>query len=339
MAKQFYGNMPDGTPVEEITIANGGLSATIITYGANLTKLVYAGKDVVLGFNNLEEYLPTVGSIGITVGRYANRIADGKFTLNGVQYDVGCNENGVAHLHGGFKGFDKHVWTVTALTDNSVTFRLISPDGDMGYPGTMTADVCYTVEENDTLAISYRAVCDKDTVVNLTNHAYFNLNGYDGGDILDTELCIHADTFLPVDDHLIPTGERRAVAGTAFDFRTAKPIGCDIGADDEQLRIGKGYDINFCLGDAPDYRHAVSAYSPRSGIRMDCYTNEPGVQLYTGNMLECDFGKGGPLYKHQGFCLETQHYPDSPNQLSFPTTVLKAGDTYESITRYAFSKE
>ncbi len=339
MEKRIYGTMPDGTSVEEITIQKGELSATIISYGAILTKLVYAGKDVVLGFNTLEEYLPTPGSIGITVGRYANRIADGKFTLNGVEYDVGCNENGKTHLHGGVKGFDKYVWTITDVTDTSVMFRLVSPDGDMGYPGTMTADVCYTVEDNNTLAISYRAVCDKDTVVNLTNHSYFNLNGYDGGDILDTELYINADTYLPVDEKLIPTGERRTVEGTAFDFRTAKPISRDIEKDDEQLRIGKGYDHNFCLGDSLKYRHAVSAYAPRTGIRMDCYTNEPGVQLYTGNMLSVDFGKGGPLSKHQGFCLETQHYPDSPNQPSFPTTVLKAGDIFESITRYAFSKK
>lgn len=340
MQRQLYGHLPNGTAVEQITLnGKGGLSASFITYGAILTNLVFEGKDVVLGQTSLEDYLPAIGCIGITVGRYGNRIAKGKFALNGVEYDVGCNEAGRGHLHGGFEGFDKRVWTVTDLCENSVEMQLVSPDGDMGYPGELTVWVRFTLEDDNSLAISYRAVSDKDTVFNPTNHAYFNLNGFDGGDILDTELCIHAETITPVDELLIPTGERMPVDGTPFDFRTPKPIGRDIGGDHPQIAIGGGYDHNFCIADTCEYRHAVSAYSPRSGIRMDCYTTEPGVQLYTANFLESDFGKGGPLFQHQGFCLETQHFPDSPNQPTFPSTVLKAGETFESFTRYRFTKE
>lgn len=339
MQKQVYGHMPDGTAVEQITLTGkGGLTATFITYGAIITNLLFEGKDVVLGQTNLEDYFKCIGYIGTTVGRYANRIAEGKFTLNGEQYDVGCNEEDRGHLHGGFKGFDKAVWTVTDLAESRAVLHHVSPDGDMGYPGTLTVDVTFTVEDDNTLAITYRAVCDKDTVVNLTNHTYFNLNGYDGGDVLDTELQINAESILPVDKLLIPTGDYLPVEGTPFDFRTAKPIGRDITVLHEQIVIGGGYDHNFCLGQTREYRHAVSAYSPRSGIRMDCYTDEPGVQLYTGNGLESDCGKGGPMSRYQGFCLETQHFPDSPNQPQFPSTVLKAGEVYESLTRYTFTK-
>ena len=286
-----YGVLPNGTPVEKITLqGKGSLSLAFITYGAIITELNYGGTDVVLGQTNLEDYQKCIGCIGITVGRYANRIAKGKFTLNGVEYDVGCNEgNGRGHLHGGVVGFDKYVWTVTALSENSATLQIVSPDGDMGYPGTMTVSVTFTIEDDDTLAIAYRADTDKDTVVNLTNHAYFNLNGYAGGDILDTELTVFADGYLPVDELLIPLGEIADVTDTPFDFREPKAIGRDINAQDVQLVLGGGYDHNFCLnGSEREYRHAVSAYSPRSGIRMDCYTDLPGVQLYTANFLESD---------------------------------------------------
>jgi aldose 1-epimerase len=215
MQKRPYGVLSDGTPVDEITLTGkGGLTVTCITYGAIITSMIFEGKDVVLGQTCLEDYLKGIGSVGVTVGRYANRIAKGKFTLNGKEYDVGCNETGRGHLHGGTVGFDKHVWTVTDLCENSTQLRLISPDGDMGYPGTLITDVRFTVEDDNSIAIFYRAGTDKDTVINLTNHAYFNLNGYDGGDILDTQLQIHADTILPVDDMLIPTETRMPVAGT-----------------------------------------------------------------------------------------------------------------------------
>lgn len=340
MQKQLYGYMPDGTPVEQFTlVGKGGLSATFITYGAILTNLVFEGKDVVLGQTSLEDYFKCIGYIGTTVGRYANRIAGGLFSLNGTTYNVGCNEEGRGHLHGGVKGFDKYVWSILDLTENSAELQIVSPDGDMGYPGTMTLTVRFTVEDDNSLALTYRAVSDKDTVINPTNHTYFNLNGFDGGTVLDTELQINADSILPVDTLLIPTGDYLPVDGTPFDFRAAKPIGRDIALEDEQLALGSGYDHNFCLGNTCEYRHAVSAYSPRSGIRMDCYTTEPGVQLYTGNCLESDCGKGGPMVRHQGFCLETQHFPDSPNHPQFPSVVLKAGEVFESFTRYTFTKE
>ncbi len=340
MQTQPFGTLPNGTAVESITICGkGGLSATVLTYGAILQKLVFEGTDVVLGHNKLEEYLPAIGYIGTTVGRYANRIAAGKFTLNGISYDVGCNETGRGHLHGGMEGFDKRVWTVGDLCENSVELQLVSPDGDMGYPGELTLSVRYTIEDNNTLALAYHAVCDKDTVFNPTNHTYFNLNGCDGDTILDIELCINADTITPVDELLIPTGEQMAVDGTAFDFRVAKPIGRDIHDNHPQMLLGGGYDHNFCLGETCEYRHAVSAFAPRTGIRMDCYTTEPGVQLYTSNFLESPTGKCGPMVQYQGFCLETQHFPDSRNQPTFPSAVLKAGDTFESLTRYTFTKE
>lgn len=337
--KTLYGTMPDGTEVYKVTLTGkGGMSLSLITYGGIITELWYKGKDVVLGHTCLEDYLRSDGSISVTVGRYANRIAGGKFPLNGEIIDVGCNETGRGHLHGGTIGFEKRVWDVTELSENSVTIRLIAADGEMGYPGELTADVTFTLEDNDTLAIAYRAVSTKDTVYNPTHHAYFNLNGFDGGDILDTELQIFADEITPVDSLLIPLPQRMPVDGTEFDFRAPKAIGKDIGGDHEQLKVGGGYDHNFCLGDECVYRHAVSAYSPRSGIRMDCYTDQPGVQLYTANFLKNPFGKGGAMFKNQGFCLETQHYPDSPNRPDFPSTTLKAGDVFESITRYTFSK-
>lgn len=337
--KSVFGYMPNGETVQKVTLQNkSGLSLSFITLGGIVTELIFEGKDVVLGYTCLEDYFHCNASIGVTVGRYANRIAKGLFELNGTLYDVGCNEKGRGHLHGGEMGFQTRLWTLVDLCENCATLSYTSADGEMGYPGELCVDVTFTLEDDNSFAIHYRATTDKDTVLNLTNHAYFNLNGYDGGDVLDTVLQINAEHYLPVDELLIPTGERRAVAGTAFDFRQGKPIGRDINADDEQLTVCGGYDHNFCFADSCEYRHVVSAYSPRSSIRMDCFTDQPGVQLYTGNFLDSPFSKGGAMVKHQGFCLETQHFPDSPNQPDFPTTVLKAGETFESVTRYSFSK-
>ena len=337
--KTLYGTMPDGTEVYKVTLTGkNGMSLSLITYGGIITELHFGDKDVVLGHTCLEDYLRSDGSVCVTVGRYANRIAGGKFPLNGEIIDVGCNETGRGHLHGGTIGFEKRVWDITELSENSVTIRYVAADGEMGYPGELTADVTFTLEDNDALAIVYRAATTKDTVYNPTQHAYFNLNGFDGGDVLDTELQIFADEITPVDTLLIPLPDRMPVEGTPFDFRTPKAIGKEINGDHEQLKIGGGYDHNFCLGDDCTYRLAVSAYSPRSGIRMDCYTDQPGVQLYTANFLNNAFGKGGAMFKHQGFCLETQHFPNSPNRPDFPSTTLKAGDVFQSITRYTFSK-
>lgn len=334
-----YGVLPNGEKVKQLTICGeGGLSVSFITYGGTMTNLEFNGKDVVLGYTDLETYRIGGGSIGVTVGRYANRIAGGKFELNGIAYDVGCNEKGRNHLHGGTEGFQVKNWTVASVEENAFTLQYVSPDGEMGYPGTMTVSVRIAVSAENALLLEYTAVSDQDTVVNLTNHAYFNLNGYDGGDILDTLLQINAEAVTAINEQLIPTGEYLSVEGTPLDFRTAKPIGRDIRADYEQLNFGSGYDHNFILGDTSERRLAVTAICEKSGIRMDCYTDQPGVQLYTANFLNSDFGKGGPMSQYQGFCLETQHFPDSPHHAHFPTTVLKAGETFHSVTEYHFSK-
>ena len=337
-----FGALPDGRPVERITLeGRNGLSASILTYGATLQSLCFDGRDVVLGYDSLEDYRRCGGYQGATIGRYGNRIAGGRFALGGTTYDVGCNESGRGHLHGGETGFDKYIWDAEILSDDgepSVRFSLVSADGDMGYPGRLTVSVTFTVRDENALELAYRAVSDKDTVLNLPNHAYFNLNGYDGGDILDNVLTIDADAITPVDGKLIPTGEFLAVEGTPFDFREGKPIGQDIEDPLPQLRLGGGYDHNYVLNGS-GFRRVLSAFAPKTGIRMDCLTDQPGVQFYTANGLKTNVGKGGAgLYRHQGFCLETQHFPDSPNRPQFPSTLLKAGDLFESVTQYVFSK-
>ena len=330
------------TDIRRFWLESGALRAAVLTYGATLQALEYAGRDCVLGYDTLEGYLSGGSYQGAAVGRYANRIADGRFTLNGTTYDVGRNENGVGHLHGGQAGFDKRVWQAEVLDDGdqpAVRLSRVSPDGEEGYPGNLAVSLTYRIVGGDTLQLSYTAQSDRDTVVNLTNHAYFNLNGQDGGDVLGTQLQIFADAFTPVDARLIPTGELRPVQGTPFDFRQPKAIGRDIAAQDEQLRLGQGYDHNFVLGMDRSRRHAVCAYSPESGIRLDCFTDMPGIQVYTANVLDEPGGKGRrPLQKRHAFCLETQFFPDSPNQPSFPSPVLRAGETYASVTEYRFSR-
>lgn len=339
VTRKPYGVLPGGEAVEQLTVVGkGGLSVSVITYGATVTNVLYDGYDVVLGYEDLEGFRTGGGSINVTVGRYANRIADGTFTLGGKTYDVGRNEKGITHLHGGAEGFQVKVWAVVNVEDDAFTLRYISPDGEMGYPGTVTVDVRFSVSPDNTWGIDYTATSDKDTVINLTNHSYFNLNGYSGGTVLDTLLQINAEAITPVSQTLIPIGEQLAVEGTPFDFRVAKPIGQDIAADHEQIRFGNGYDHNFVLGNTMTERLAVTAISKKSGIRMDCYTDQPGVQLYTANFLDSPFGKGGAMSRFQGFCLETQHFPDSPNKPQFPSTTLKAGDVFRSTTKYAFSK-
>ncbi len=338
-----FGYLPSGEKVEKLTLENTfGFKLGLITYGARIVNCVFNGVDVVLGFDDITGYINTKGYLGATVGRYANRIEDGVFYLNGKKYIVGKNETGRGHLHGGIKGFDKKIWDYAVFDDEecpAVTFSLTSPDKEMGYPGNLTVKVCFSICENS-YTVGYYAQTDKDTVLNLTNHAYFNLNGYDGEDVLSTELKVESDCITPVDEKLIPTGEYMPVTGTAFDFKQFKAIGKDINDSHPQMVIGGGYDHNFVLGDTMEERLAVIAHSPITGITMTCFTDQPGVQIYTGNGLNERMGKDGkPMGHHQGFCLETQHFPASPNRENFPSAVLREGESFKSSTTYAFSRD
>jgi aldose 1-epimerase len=315
----------------------------ITNYGAIVTSIRVPDRsgafaDVVLGFDSLEGYLGKHPYFGAVVGRYGNRIAKGRFSLNGVEYTLARN-NGENALHGGLKGFDKQVWTGREVP-GGVELQYVSKDGEEGYPGTLTATVKYTLTPENELKIEYLAVTDKPTVVNLTSHSYFNLAGEGQGDILGHQVTIHADRFTPVDAGLIPTGELRPVEGTPFDFRKPAAIGARIDQADEQLKRGGGYDHNFVLnsgGGAPAM--AVRVVEPISGRVMEVLTDQPGVQFYTGNFLDGTIkGKGGKVYRRRyGFCLETQHFPDSPNQPAFPSVVLQPGEPMRSTTIYRFA--
>ncbi len=283
---------------------NADLSVSILTYGATLQSIRFKGVDVALGYNTLADYKAMGGYLGATVGRYANRIAGGKFTLKGIEYDVGCNEEGRGHLHGGKVGMDKKIWKSRTLSGTAVRMTTVLADGEEGYPGELKVGVLFEVEGN-TLRITYEGLSDKTTVFNPTNHCYFNLNGENGANVTNHLLQINAKAYTPVDDLLIPTGELRPVQGTAFNFTVAKPIGKDINAPDDQVQLCGGFDHNFCL-EGEGLRMAAAATSPETGIRMECHTDQPGVQLYAGNYLDTPVGKSGPMGKHQGFCLETQ---------------------------------
>jgi aldose 1-epimerase len=296
--------------------------------------------DVVLGFDNLDGYLKKNPFFGALVGRYANRIANGKFELQGHTYELARN-NGPNALHGGLRGFDKVVWDSQVIdTGNGLALELqyVSPDGEEGYPGTLKVFVTYSLNEKNELAIDYRATTDKETVLNLTNHSYFDLTGQFAGNILDHQVAIHADQFTPVDSTLIPTGELRDVAGTPFDLRTPQRIGARIDENDEQLKLCWGYDHNFVLN-GQGLRPVASVVEPTTGRKLEVLTTQPGVQFYTGNHLDGSVtGKGGVSYKYRyGFCLETQHFPDSPNKPSFPSTILKPGEQFHQITIFRFS--
>lgn len=332
---------------EFVTLRNeGGTEVVLTDYGARITGLCVpdnrnALTDVVLGFSTAEQYLSAAEPYhGATVGRFANRIARGVFSLDGNVYHVPPN-NGENALHGGSGGFHNRFWKREYATETEAEFSYQSVDGEEGFPGNLSVWVTYTLTEDHAVRIRFRADTDAATVVNLTNHAFFNLNGEGSGPIADHLLQIHAEGYLPVDRQQIPTGEIRAVAGTAFDFREAKPIGQDIAAQDEQLDIGHGYDHCYVLEkdvSRPDVV-AASAWSHRTGIRMDVFTTEPGMQLYTGNFLNGkDTGKSGNSYrKQEAFCLETQHFPDSPNQPVFPGVILLPGEIFLSETIFKFS--
>jgi aldose 1-epimerase len=346
--KQAFGKTEDGTVVDLYLLSNDrGVEAAITTYGGIVVRLSTPDRngrpsDIVLGFDALDGYLKGHPHFGSIVGRYGNRIANGRFTLSGVEYKLATND-GENHLHGGLKGFDKVVWKareVSGPDGRGVELSHLSKDGDEGYPGNLSVKVTYRLSDRNELAIDYSATTDKDTVVNLTNHTYFNLAGAGEGDILAHELMLNAARFTPVDKGLIPTGELRSVKGTPFDFTRPAAIGARINQDDEQLKIGLGYDHNFVLasGDGT-LAKAAEVYEPKSGRVLEVWTTEPGVQFYTGNFLDGSLsGKGGKVYrKRYGFCLETQHFPDSPNRPEFPSTVLKAGGMYRTKTVWKFS--
>lgn len=344
-----FGDMPDGTAVNLYTLSNrSGMQVSITNYGGRIVSIIVPDRngkmgDVVLGFDDLAGYLGPNPYFGTIVGRYANRIGNARFMLDGKEYRLAAND-GPNSLHGGTKGFDKQLWTGKDLGGNHPTLELsyLSKDGEEGYPGNLRVKVVYTLADNNELKIDYTATTDKDTVLNLTNHSYFNLSGEGYGDILKTAMMINASHYTPVDEHLIPTGEIASVEGTPLDFRKSTVIGERINTDFEQLKLAKGYDHGFVL-DRPAASHglvlAARAVDHDSGRALEVLTTQPGIQLYTGNFLDGTVhGKGGKVYGFRSaFCLETQHFPDSPNKPSFPTTELKPGQTFHEITVFKFS--
>ena len=349
ITKSDFGTLEDGTIIQQYTLKNAnGLELNVISYGGRITYLKVPNKDgefenVVLGHDNLDGYLREDNPFfGALIGRFGNRIAKGKFTLEGKEYTLATND-GPNHLHGGVNGFDRVVWTVEPMEgkeDSSLKLTYLSKDGEEGYPGNLNVTVIYTLTQDNSLEVSYEATTDKATVINLTQHAYFNLTGDFSKDILDHDVVINADAFLPVDETLIPTGEIKKVEGTPFDFTSSKQVGKDINTDNEQLKRGKGYDHCWVLnGESGSIRFAASAYDPTSGRFMEITTNEPAIQFYTGNFLDGTLPMpNGSTYAYRtGFCLETQHYPDSPNQKAFPSTVLEPGNTYKTTTVFKFS--
>ena len=340
IVKNFYGTTSNGENVDVFTLKNSsGTAVDIITYGATINSIYAADKngefaDILIGFDTIEGNETLSNNQGVTVGRYANRICNGTFEIDGVKYDLVKNEKGVTCLHGGNE-LSRVVWKAIIVDDSCLEMSYTSPDGAKGFPGKVDFKVTFTLFEDNSLKIDYFAVSDKKTVINMTNHSYFNLAGK--GDILGHWLTINADKFTPTDEFSIPSGELRNVEGTAFDFREAKPIGRDIGTDDIQLKQCGGYDHNYCIndGDGP----VAAAWDPESGRMMEVFTDLPGIQLYTGNFLDgTKPGKGGvPMIKHAGFCLETQYYPNTPNMPEFPQCTFDAGEKFESCTVYRFS--
>ena len=337
----------EGDSVRFYTLKNAdGIEITFTNYGQRLVSLHAPDKtgkfeDVVLGYATLKEFIEKRNYFGAIIGRYGNRIGNGTFKIGGNSYDLVKN-NGENHLHGGTKGFESVVWKVDGFSDNSITFSRVSPDMEEGYPGNLDVKVKYTLNDSNELKINYKAVTDKSTVVNLTNHSFFNLKGEGNGDVMDHVVMINAASYTPVDDGLIPTGEISKVGGTPFDFTTPKTIGRDIDSNFEQLNIGKGYDHNYVINDLPKnedgLKLAAIITEPASGRTMKVFTSEPGVQFYTGNFMNgSDIGKTGKPYPFRGsFCFETQHYPDSPNKPDFPSTLLNPGEEYETTTVYKF---
>lgn len=341
-----FGVMPDGTPVEQYTLSAGLLSCDIITFGGSLRALRVPDRsgnpvDVLLGFDTLEPYRTHGKSFGALVGRYANRIGGARFTLNGTEYPLVANNNGVNHLHGGGLGYNRRIWKVKSASDAELVLSLYSPNGEEGYPGDLFVQVTYALTEEG-LTIAYQAKSDRDTVCNLTNHAYFNLAGHASGPVLDQTIQLLADRYTPTDALSIPTGELAPVDSTPMDLRQPTAIGVHIDDAFVQLVQAGGYDHNWVLNGEPGtLRPIARAASAASGIAMEVLSTLPGVQFYTGNYLAgCPAGKDGAAYdKRWGFCLETQFFPDSPNHENFPSCVLKAGETFTSATAFLFTAE
>jgi len=354
ISEEGFGIINDNVKINRYTLKNKkGMEVSIITYGGIITSLKVPNKDnviqdVVLGFDSLEEYtspeyIKNCPYLGALIGRYGNRIAKGKFSLDGEEFTLATN-NGTNHLHGGIKGFDKVVWNVTETKTDSTSASLVltylSKDLEEGYPGNLNTKVTYTLNNDNVLEVAYEATTDKKTIVTLTQHSYFNLSGDYSKTILDHEITINADKFIPVDATLIPEGELQNVSNTPFDFRVAKTVGKDIEADNEQLKRGSGYDHCWVLNNQNEgMRLVATAYSPTSGRLLEVFSDEPGIQFYTGNFLNGTLAsKQSRVYGHRtGFCLETQHYPDSPNQKNFPSVALNSGETYKTTTTFKFS--
>ncbi|MEE1939735.1 aldose epimerase family protein [Streptomyces sp. TRM 70361] len=348
--RKRFGELADGTEVDIWTLSAGGTRLKVLSYGGIVQSLEVPDRkgryaNISLGFGDLASYMAGSPFFGALIGRFGNRIADGAFTLDGQAYELPRNDNGHT-LHGGDQGFDKRVWRVEPFTRGGASGLVLSrtsPDGEMGFPGTLQVRVEYTLGPDGEFRIDYEATTDRPTVVNLTNHTYFNLAGEGSGSVLDHTLELAASRFTPVGETLIPTGELAKVADTPFDFRRPKPLGLDIREAHGQIRYGRGYDHNlvFDKGITAEPEHVATVTEPVSGRVMRVATTEPGVQLYTGNFLDGTLtGTSGRIYRQSdGFCLETQHFPDSPNQPAFPTTVLRPGQTYRSTTVHSFAAE
>lgn len=345
MEKFTYATLPDGTAIDAYRLTNrNGASATIMTYGGRILNLKMPDRtgrfdDVLLGYDALESYEKDTSGQGSLIGRFGNRIGGASFTLDGVTYPLAKNDHGVNHLHGGAVGYSARVWDAEPDGESTLRLHLLSPDGEEGYPGTLRITVTYTLTDDNALSIHYHAITDKATIINLTNHSYFNLSSCTAGDVLAHELQVDADAITPVDDRLIPTGAFMEVAGTPFDFRTPKPIGRDIGADHPQLKIAGGYDHNFVLNGS-GLRRVATVTAADTGRRMDVLTDQPGVQIYSANFLtnaDLPLRGGRPQQARAAICLETQHFPDTPNKPQFPSCVLRPGEVYDTTTIYRFS--
>ncbi|MDR2810400.1 MAG: galactose mutarotase [Tannerellaceae bacterium] len=345
LKKSDFATEVNGKPVALYVLKNkNGLEAAITNYGGRWVSMMAPNKDgkltdVVLGYDKIADYIASPGNFGALIGRYGNRIANATFTLDSVAYSLPANNNGHC-LHGGPEGYHARVWDALQVNDQTLELTYLSPDGEAGFPGNLNIRVTYTLTDDNAIDICYEATTDKPTIVNLTHHSYFNLSGVPGSQVTDQLIQIHADTYTPVDATLIPTGELAPVEGTPLDLRTLVPIGARIDEAFEQLQIGGGYDHNWALNTGGDVSvPAAKAVSEQSGIVLEVYTNEPGIQLYTGNSMSGkDIGKQGVTYPRRGaFCLETQHYPDSPNRPEFPSTALLPGETYHSRCIYKFS--